>query len=536
MQVNVQIPPAKDETALSSGGRLSSPLRTAVLALLVAAISYLACVLGHALVVSSQGVSVLWPACALLASVLLLVPRRTWPVLIPAGVAGFVVNDLQFGFSLWTIARLNLADTIEILIVCLGLGYSFDGIPRINSSKALAKYVFFAVLLGPFVSAFLVATAIPGSYLVNWRMWFFSQALAFLTLPPAILSWATRNQESWFRGSLRSKAEAAALIGGLAVLGYFVLLTPWKAMPSALIYSFVPFLLWAALRFGCLGVSTAMIVISFLAIWGAIHGHGPFAGPELVDDVLSLQLFLIFAAVPFMVLAVLAEERERDQKALSNVSGKLIEAHEEERTWIARELHDDINQRVALVVADMQNLKQELPASDSQVKHRIEETRKQIEELGSDVQALSHRLHSSKLEYLGLVKASAGYCRELAERHNLEIDFQSGDVPKLPQEIELCLFRVLQEALQNAIKHSGARKFEVLLKATSDDVQVRVHDSGIGFDAEQIVNGHGLGLTSMKERLRLVDGRLFINSRTHGGTRIYARVPISAGMRSAALG
>src|SRR5262249_52835337 len=228
-------------------------------------------------------------------------------------------------------------------------------------------------------------------------MWFFSQALAFLTLLPAILSWSTAKQESWFRGSVQSKAEAVALIGGLAVLGYFVLVTPWKAMPAALIYSFVPFLLWAALRFGCFGVSTSMIVISFLSIWGAIHGRGPFAGPELVNDVLSLQLFLIFAAVLFMLLAVLAEERERDQKALSSVSGKLIEAHEEERTWIARELHDDINQRIALVVADLENLKQGLPASGGQVKHRIEGSLKQIEELGSDVQALSHRLHSSKL-------------------------------------------------------------------------------------------------------------------------------------------
>jgi signal transduction histidine kinase len=307
-------------------------------------------------------------------------------------------------------------------------------------------------------------------------------------------------------------------------------------MPSALIYSFVPFLLWAALRFGCIGVSTSMIVISFLSIWGAIHGHGPFAGPERFDDVLSLQLFLIFAAVPFMVLAVLAEERERDRKALSNVSGKLIEAHEEERTWIARELHDDINQRIALVVADLENLKQGLPASDSQVKHRIEGASKQIEELGSDVQALSHRLHSSKLEYLGLATASAGFCRELSQRHNVEIDFQSDDVPGLSQEIALCLFRVLQEALQNAIKHSGARRVEVSLKATSNVVQVSVRDSGVGFDAEQIVHGHGLGLTSMSERLRLVDGRLFIDSRKNGGTRIYARVPISSAMKSATVG
>jgi signal transduction histidine kinase len=535
MAVNAQTATINNRKEFSF--RLNSPLRTAVQALLVAVGAYIAAMFGHAIVLSSRGVSVLWPACAFLVSVMLLVPRRVWPVLIPAGLAGFVVHDLQFGFTPWTIARLLVADTLEILIVCLGLGYCFDGVPRLNSSKALAKYCFVAVLLGPFVSAFVVAIAVPGSYLLNWRIWFFSQMLAFLTLTPAILSWATANYGSGFRGSLQLKVEAAALIGGLAILGYFVLLAPWKIIPSALIYSFVPFFLWAALRFGSMGVSTSIIVISFLSIWGAVRGHGPFAGPESFHNVLSLQLFLIFAAIPFMVLAAMAEERGRDQKTLSNLSRKLIEAHEEERTWIARELHDDINQRIALLVVDLERLKQELPPSVDQAKHRIEGANERIRELGNDIQALSHRLHSSKLEHLGLVAASSGFCKELSRQHDVEIDFQSEDVPsKLPPEIALCLFRVLQEALQNAIKHSGVRKFEVSLKGMSKELQLGVFDSGVGFDPEQINDGHGLGLISMKERLRLIDGRLFIDSRPHGGTRIHASAPLSPQMKYAVIG
>src|SRR5215831_2299189 len=188
-----------------------SPLRVAALAIFVGVASYFAARLGHSIVLSNQGVSVLWPACAFLVSVMLLVPRRIWPLLIPTGLAGFVINDFQFGFSLGTIALVNLADTIEILIVCVGLNYSFDGLPRLNSSKALAKYAFYAVLLGPFVSAFVVALAIPGSYVVNWRIWFFSQTLAFLTVTPAILSWATVDDAALFRGSVRLQLEAVAL-------------------------------------------------------------------------------------------------------------------------------------------------------------------------------------------------------------------------------------------------------------------------------------------------------------------------------------
>jgi signal transduction histidine kinase len=505
---------------------LSSPAGTVALALPVAGLSYIAAVLGHAIVLSKQGVSVLWPACAFLVAVMLLVPRKTWPVLIPVGMAGLMVHDLQFGFGTSTISWLIVADALEILIICLGLGYCFEGIPRLDGWKALRNYSLFAVLLGPFASAFLVAMAVPGSYEVNWRIWFFSQMLAFLTLTPAILSWATADYGAKFRGL--KIIEAVALIASLAVLGYFVLMAPWKLMPLSLIYSFVPFLLWAALRFGSMGVSTCMIVLSFLSIWGAIHEHGPFAGPELFNKVLSLQLFLIFAAIPFMVLAALAEERERDQSALSDVSRKLIVAHEEERTWLARELHDDINQRVALVALDLAILNKELPVSDGHTRGRIEEVKSQILELGNNIRALSHRLHSRQLEYLGLLAASAGFCRELAKLHDVEISFESEDIPeKLTPEIALCVFRVLQEALQNAIKHSGAQKFEVSLKGASNELQLVVLDSGVGFNFEQMNARLGLGLTSMKERVRLIDGQLFIDSSPQGGTRIQASVPLA---------
>jgi PAS domain S-box-containing protein len=315
MAASVQVPGVESEKAPWLTVKLSSPLRTAILALFVAVVSYLACWLGGTIILHNQGISVLWPACAVLVSVMLLVPSRAWPVLIPAGLAGFVVHDLRSGFALWQIALLNLGDTIEILIVGLGLRYFFNGIPRLNSLKALAQYCFFAVFLGPFVSSFVGAAATPGSYIVNWRLWFFSDALAFLTVTPAILSWASERRV-WTYRSLHSKLEAVSLVAAVALLGYFTLLAPWRATPSVLIYTFVPFLLWAAVRFGSLGVSTSMIVISFLSIWGAIYGHGPFSGTEPYRTVLSLQLFLMFAAIPFMALAALAEERGRDHEVL----------------------------------------------------------------------------------------------------------------------------------------------------------------------------------------------------------------------------
>jgi PAS domain S-box-containing protein len=227
-----------------------------------------------------------------------------------------------------------------------------------------------------------------------------------------------------------------------------------------------------------------------------------------------------------LVIADITERKEAEQ-ALSGVSRRLIEAQEAERTRIARELHDDINQRIALVAINLSTLKRDLPDSEVKAIRRIEDVFVDVSSLEKDIQALSHRLHSSRLEYLGLEAAAAGFCRELSQQQNVEIDFSAQDIPEgLPNDISLCLFRVLQEALHNAVKHSGVRKFAVSLKAPSNEIQLFVSDSGGGFDPKIANRGYGLGLTSMTERLRLVNGELSIESKSHQGTTIFASVPL----------
>jgi signal transduction histidine kinase len=229
-----------------------------------------------------------------------------------------------------------------------------------------------------------------------------------------------------------------------------------------------------------------------------------------------------------MALAVMAEERDRHEQALSSVNRRLIEAHEEERTWIARELHDDFSQRVALVSLSIDRLEQALPGSELRARAYTEELKEQLRELGNDIHALSHRLHSSKLQFLGLAAACKGFCRELSERQSVEIEFCSEGIPAdLPSEISLSLFRVLQEALQNAVKHSGVRTFFVSLVSASNEIELCVRDSGTGFDPERAASEHGLGLTSMKERLNLVDGRFSIDSKVGQGTTIKAWVSLT---------
>lgn len=215
------------------------------------------------------------------------------------------------------------------------------------------------------------------------------------------------------------------------------------------------------------------------------------------------------------------------EEAMADIGRRLIGAHEEERTWIARELHDDISQRIALLAIELERWDQQLPESPVDLHDHIQHARQGLLDLSKDIQALSHRLHSSKLELLGLVAAANSFCKELSEQQKLEIDFSHAGIRRsLPKEISLCLFRVLQEALQNAVKHSGARRFKVQLCGSPNEIQLTVSDLGLGFDPQDVVNRRGLGLVSMQERLQLVGGQLSINSAVGHGTTIQARVPL----------
>jgi len=222
-------------------------------------------------------------------------------------------------------------------------------------------------------------------------------------------------------------------------------------------------------------------------------------------------------------------EHKLAEESLADMGRKLIEAHEEERTWIARELHDDVNQRMALLAVELDRWNQQLPPSAVELHDHIHHAIQRLSNIATDIQALSHRLHSSKLEYLGLVAAAKSFCRELSEQHQAEIDFRDMAMPRsVPKEISLCLFRVLQEALQNAMKYSGVRHIKVELRGTEGEIQLTVSDLGIGFDPQDAIHRRGLGLISMRERMQLVRGEISINSQPGSGTTIHARVPFSS--------
>jgi PAS domain S-box-containing protein len=228
-------------------------------------------------------------------------------------------------------------------------------------------------------------------------------------------------------------------------------------------------------------------------------------------------------------------DRKLAEEALARMGRRLIEAHEQERTWIARELHDDVLQRMALLMVDIEVWGQQLPDSAGHFRERMRHGFQRLSDIVDDIQALSHRLHSSKLEYLGIVAAARSYCQELTEQQKVKVSFSYTNIPGVvPEEISLCFFRVLQEALQNAVKYSGVRQFAVELQATENEIELTVSDLGVGFDPHAAFTGRGLGLISMRERVYLAGGRISIESEPGMGTTIRACVPFSSGNKSEA--
>jgi signal transduction histidine kinase len=224
----------------------------------------------------------------------------------------------------------------------------------------------------------------------------------------------------------------------------------------------------------------------------------------------------------------IAERRAAEEK-LRYMSGQLIAAHEEERTRIARELHDDLSQRMALLQVNVQELQQSATGLSSAVRQKLHNIADIADEVSSNIHGLSHRLHPSKLDVLGLVPSLAGLCRELSESHHLRVQFLHDRIPKkIPKDVSLCLFRIAQEALRNVVKHSGAIEVNVELFGFDDRIELRVSDSGVGFDPDSEKGRRGLGLLSMSERLRLIGGDLTVESAPSHGTQIWVRAPVAA--------
>jgi signal transduction histidine kinase len=209
---------------------------------------------------------------------------------------------------------------------------------------------------------------------------------------------------------------------------------------------------------------------------------------------------------------------------IRDLGGRLLMAQEAERTRIARELHDDVGQQLALLAIDLEIIRGTEPEFEAETGALLHETLNRARQVAKSVHDLSHRLHPEKLHLLGLVPALSAIQREFS-RPNLNLTFEHQNVPaELPHDVILCLFRITQEALQNIVKHSAAREVSIDLIGTECDLLLTIVDDGMGFEDETARN-KGLGLISMGERLDAIGGSLTIRTRPGAGTRLEVSVP-----------
>ena len=636
----------------------------------IALLYYLLVVISMKLHFSTSGLSLIWPSNALLAATLVLSPKGRWWLyllaIIPAHIAGMSSYNLGLGWLAYQIA-FNFALTATYAAILqkfkpeiLHFAALRDVLIFLGASIAIPVSMNWVAIYAVFKyvpsSAALLAHNSPDGFFAVWTSCWINNSVAFIAFVPAILVCATLGR-SWFRGLCSRRIAEAALLTVLFIIVTFLAYGRVAAnsrMLEALYLIPIPFLLWAAVRFGPVGASLSVTALVCISSWCAYAGGGPFLGSSFIDRVTSMQISWIIICAPVLALAAVVRERKfatlaflksegrfreffetqpeccyvispagvvldvnpaacealgytkeelignamsiiyapeshskmhgllekwkktgrldseeivvltrdgerrvmlvnagsvldaegnllhstsvhvditerkRAEEALSTVSQRLIEAHEEERTRIARELHDDFSQRLALLAIQLEQASQSLPDTNEALTERLHVMWERTTELSSDIHKLSHQLHSSKLHHLGLLPAAKSLCQEIGKQHHIHIQFLDREMPEeISPDVGLCFFRIVQEALNNVVKHSGAKQAQVEFVGTPSLIRLRIVDAGAGFDTSSTAARGGLGLASMRERLRLLSGTIAIHSSSTEGTEIVAEVPLT---------
>ena len=527
---------------LGDSVRLTQSLRTLSFAILVGVSYYFGTRIGFFLTPSQRPISVFWPPNAILFAALLLAPTQRWWALLLAVLPVHMFAQMQAGVPAWTALGWFLSNTGEALVGVICINRFGKGKRSFDSVRGVLAFLSFGVIFAPLVTSFLDAAVVVGT---GWGRgyWglgatrFFTNTLAELTIVPLIVSSAV-NGSRWIREATPIRyLEAALLVGGIVTVSILVFGSVPAMVGSipALMYAPLPLLLWAVVRFGSGGLSVSLLGMALISIWNAMQGRGPFTAASMAHNILSLQVLLCTVTVPLLFLAAVMVERRRTEESLRDTAARLIEAQEDEHKRIAREIHDDYNQRLAVLANDLEELAEHVGESPAATSERLHQLWNGVSEIAADLHSLSHSLHPSALENLGLAAGVKVFCREFANQQQMQIHFAHENVPQaIPAEAALCLFRITQEGLRNIKRHSGTNSAEVRLEWVEQQLHLSVTDRGKGFDVNDPSPLKGIGIRSMEERSRSVGGHLAIHSRAMEGTRIDVWLPLSVASPNAA--
>lgn len=484
---------------------------------------------------SANRAAPLWFPDSVLLCALLLSPRRLWPWYLLVGAPIRLINQTV---PVWFLAATYLNDGLKAILSAYLLRLTMRGPVRLNTLRQFEVYLAIAVVGVPVLSAMGGAAIRVQHGDTFWRAfyeWFLGNATAALVLTPTLLYWCL---DGWHEVKGRA-AMFLPIVLALAACLYFTFLSPHSEYSPLILYAPLPLLILAATTLRPVGISTAISSLALVSILSAVQGRGAFFMVQSQHSVLSMQLFLILISVPMLFVAILLEERKAVETQLSqsqealranyrrtqDLAGKVLNAQEEERRRIGRELHDDIEQRLALVTLGLDRLKSELPVGMETESNAANALFADVQTIAADVHEIARQLHPGALQHLGLERALRSLCHNIADQHDIVVEFVSDDVKGLAADVNLCVFRVAQEALSNAVRHGKAKRIDVLLQKGRYLLTLNVSDEGEGFDPT-IASG-GLGLLSMLERVRFMGGNVLVKSQVGRGTQVDAELPLS---------
>ena len=520
--------------------------------LIVSAAYYLGAQIGFALQAPNAPQSVLWLPNSILLGTLLVVPFRSWPAYMIAAFPAQMLVAWGSGAPPLTMALLFLTNCADAALgASLARRFAHDGRPfRFDGLRATAIFVVFGAALPTLVLSFAdagisVATGWTASFDAAFVTRVRSNVLTHLIVVPALVDLVGLD---WRRLAKHRIAEAA----GLTVL---VVLTCALAFGNAagsdafpaLLYTPLPLLLWAAVRFGPGGTAWSVLLVALVVSWDALHGRGLFTRRSPLDDVVSVQLFLLASATPLLFLAAVIRERNTASEALRaseaalrrsyararDLAGRLITAQESERARIARDMHDDFNQQLAALSIQLSALRQGSPGGAREMAEALGELQQRTVALTDQIRSFSRDLHPAVLDHVGLAAALRSHCSQFAHREGLRLDFNAADdLGPVPHDVALCVYRIVQEALRNVAHHAGVPEVSVSLRRADDRLELSISDRGRGFEPSAAFARGGLGLASIDERVRLVGGALTITSAPGQGARLDVRIPVGAADRA----
>ena len=497
--------------------------------------------------ISTSTLALLWPANALVVAALVLSPKRQWWVYLVASIPPHFLAVYPYHVSFWWMTY-QLVYSAALAIPCAAILQKFgDEALHFKKLRDVIGFLIVSIFVPGVVSLAIVYPVLelaPSSVLSAhhwssdlidvWTSRWINVTASLIIFVPTILVCVTRGGR-WFRGlSPLKTAEGTLLTLSLLAVTFQVYGRVYVVgdVPPSIYLIPLPILLWAAIRFGSVGTCLSITAFVGVSSWCAYVGEGPFLNAISISWVTVLQVGWVLVSAPLLCLTAVVSERKtaledlkRAHAELQQFTPRLISAQEEEKHRISRDLHDDIGQRLALLKVGLEMLNQTIPAEKAAEHAQMCGLITQVGEIANDVHNLSHQLHSSNLELLGLSGTLKGLCKQLGDRYGIVIDMTTQELPEtLPEELSLCFYRTAQEGLMNALKHSESRRIDVSLDCRGPILRMRIKDFGIGFDPSGL--GKGLGLVTMQERLRMVGGVLRVNSVQGKGTEIEAEARI----------